>query len=443
VDHINLRAVLASAKNRLWRNLDKLLVDAQTSGIVQVSVFFEYLQTLQDVGAREGEAAIDAHGAVQLMTIHKAKGLEFPIVVLADAAHQNTYRKTSALYLPGSGLGFEPDRPEGSPLFYRLIQRLDSQQDKAENYRLLYVALTRAREKTLISGHIGKRQSGWLADLTRVAGLDLAMTDPSSPVTQTYALPGGQTILCTITLVQHSHFLPANQPDAKLAIPNEPHLGSGVPLYQPVFQPENNMNGIAKEHQAEFPDHIGETSSPTLHPLTGERIAHKPAYLVGELVHRALALWCFPGEPRCQRLLETTCFEAGLVDPTRRASAIQTAEKLLLRLRAHPIFEEIETADERYHEVPYLLTSGESGHIDLIYRASSLARANGWRMIDFKTEGFSSQEALDEAIQRNHSQMLSYRQAISRLLDSRTDQPLVSSSLVFLDYEGRILDKKL
>jgi ATP-dependent exoDNAse (exonuclease V) beta subunit len=164
--------------------------------------------------------------------------------------------------------------------------------------------------------------------------------------------------------------------------------------------------------------------------------AQRTARIINNLVHRALALWCFPDEPRCQRVLQTACFEAGLVNPSQRASAIQHAEKLLMRLRAHPLWEQIETSIERYHEVPYTLASGKSGCIDLIYRLT-----DGWRLIDFKTEALSTQAELDKAIQAHLPQMQHHRQAISHLLAFRPNQPFVNTSLVFLDYQGKVIDK--
>ena len=76
---------------RMIRNVEKLLADAHRSRLVSLTDFLAYVQTLRDVGLREGEAPADSSnaGAVQLMTVHKAKGLEFPLTVLADAAHEH------------------------------------------------------------------------------------------------------------------------------------------------------------------------------------------------------------------------------------------------------------------------------------------------------------------------------------------------------------------
>ena len=65
VDATDYRAILAIGEEsgtggRLWRNLDKLLVDAQGSGMVNVRDFLDYLTTLNDAGAREGEAPAEA-----------------------------------------------------------------------------------------------------------------------------------------------------------------------------------------------------------------------------------------------------------------------------------------------------------------------------------------------------------------------------------------------
>jgi ATP-dependent helicase/nuclease subunit A len=88
LDRTNYRAVLQATEGgpRAQRNVDKLLADAHTSGLVSVREFVEYVHTLRDAGARESEAPTEAGSAVQLMTVHKAKGLEFPVVVIATPA---------------------------------------------------------------------------------------------------------------------------------------------------------------------------------------------------------------------------------------------------------------------------------------------------------------------------------------------------------------------
>jgi ATP-dependent helicase/nuclease subunit A len=177
VDATDYRAILAASHIRLWRNLDKLLQDAHTSGLVRVRGFFEYLRTLRDVGAREGEAPAEALGAVRLMTIHKAKGLEFEVVVLADISRKPLARAELAYLLPETGPAFRFDRLEGSPLIYNLARYLDQQQSQEEENRILYVAATRARERLILNGHLSLRwgkltAEGWMKSFLEVLGLD-------------------------------------------------------------------------------------------------------------------------------------------------------------------------------------------------------------------------------------------------------------------------------
>ncbi len=89
---------------------------------MRLSAFLEDLASLKDSGTREGEAAAETQGAVRIMTIHKAKGLEYPVVVLGDAARQVRDRRTPACRL-GESWTFAPDRLpknlEGTPLAHR------------------------------------------------------------------------------------------------------------------------------------------------------------------------------------------------------------------------------------------------------------------------------------------------------------------------------------
>ncbi len=182
LDRTDYRAVLASAGvSRLWRNVDKLVDDARASGLVRVRQFLEYLRTLRDVEVREGEAAVEAAGAVRLMTIHRAKGLEFPVVVLGDASHAGGARQQPAYFVKHLGVAAVPSGRAGAakPLPVRLAAFKDARESLAEERRLLYVAATRARDKLIISGTVtgaekSLKAAGWLERLLEALQVDLA-----------------------------------------------------------------------------------------------------------------------------------------------------------------------------------------------------------------------------------------------------------------------------
>jgi ATP-dependent helicase/nuclease subunit A len=109
-------------------------------------------------GAREAEAPIESEAldAVALMTIHRSKGLEFPVVCVADLGRGPTW--DGGLLALGSGgrLGLKISRPgvgvRIEALDYRELREERVARDRAEQRRLFYVAMTRAQERLILSG---------------------------------------------------------------------------------------------------------------------------------------------------------------------------------------------------------------------------------------------------------------------------------------------------
>ncbi|MGH3076058.1 MAG: 3'-5' exonuclease, partial [Gaiellales bacterium] len=113
--------------------------------------------------AREPDAPVDLDGldAVRLMTIHAAKGLEFPVVVVADLGRQGNVRQGDLL-VDGDEVGLRLISIDGSKakaLDFAAIEEGRRRADEAEERRIVHVALTRAQERLVLSGaaRLGER----------------------------------------------------------------------------------------------------------------------------------------------------------------------------------------------------------------------------------------------------------------------------------------------
>jgi len=134
--------------------------------------FVARLDLLTHEEQREGEAVLDA-AALHILTVHAAKGLEFPIVVVPDlAARFNFQNSAPALLDAEKGLGLrvldpEQDYQRTSSFIRTLINRDASRRQRAEEKRLLYVACTRARDHLLLGGALTDKH--FAADLDAAA----------------------------------------------------------------------------------------------------------------------------------------------------------------------------------------------------------------------------------------------------------------------------------
>ena len=196
LDTTDYRAALVRAgERRAARNASKLLSDAYVSGIVSVGEFLEYIGDLRESGSREGEARSTSEGAIQIMSVHAAKGLEFPIVVIADVTHA---RRSSDQMLLDPELGvLLPKRQdeEAHAAAYVMGKRTAEDKDAAEEGRLLYVAATRASEMLILSGCVGLNKQGALTSLRgwlgRIAGQECLGRCYCSPLERLGSVRGG------------------------------------------------------------------------------------------------------------------------------------------------------------------------------------------------------------------------------------------------------------
>jgi ATP-dependent helicase/nuclease subunit A len=157
-------------------NIEKLIEQSHKLSTMTLAEVVERIGDLRFREIREGEATIEESSAVRLMTVHKSKGLEFPIVWIVDATYGGNPSKS--IIATHADLGFavdvrtdEFDAREGREraASFDLIKLIEAQMDKAEKKRLLYVAATRARDHLMISGSLGRAKLSGEHWLGRIA----------------------------------------------------------------------------------------------------------------------------------------------------------------------------------------------------------------------------------------------------------------------------------
>jgi len=359
LDLTHYRAILATASSgaRMIRNVDKLLADAHRSRLVSLTDFLAYIQTLRDVSFREGEAPADSSsaGAVQLMTVHKAKGLEFPLTVIADASYE--HRGNAGKIQLNDTLLLDLRDEDLHPTAWQLATRREADLDEAEDRRLLYVAATRAKEKLIISGHVKQKKDGSLSLggwLSHFSFLETAA--PEHPLLEsgihTAIHPSSQT---DIPSAPHPDSVSTDSP-----LPQGEGLGARADLLTPLTLPPPT-DEKARARESDPPQRVWRIVSKTKRP-------HAPAWLVGRLVHEALCRWHFPDD-NFESFLRPFALESGLTDEAEIHAAIRESRRMLEKLRAHPIFRELDSACEaRHHEVPYFSDRFALSHrVGLVY----------------------------------------------------------------------------
>ncbi len=135
----------------------RLAMGMENTGYKGVSVFTDYLSRLAETGSSPAAEKSSAAEGVQLMTIHGSKGLEFPVVFVADCGStmRGADRAAPITVDYKSGISLKLKRQKEALSINTLLRRAElAAEDKrcmAEEMRILYVAFTRAEEKLYIS----------------------------------------------------------------------------------------------------------------------------------------------------------------------------------------------------------------------------------------------------------------------------------------------------
>jgi ATP-dependent exoDNAse (exonuclease V) beta subunit len=197
-------------------------------------------------------------------------------------------------------------------------------------------------------------------------------------------------------------------------------------MVAPIDALEGQVDDKTREREADPPRHVWRVVPAAARPGA-------PAWLVGRLVHEALAGWRFPGEG-FDRWAAVRAQSYGLADARQVAAAARETRQLLARFHEHELFLEMDAAEVRYHEIPYDRRGAdgrpEHGIMDVLYRHDG-----SWMVVDFKTDRIRDEDRLNDVLREKkyRAQMARYAAAVEALVGER---PV--AKLCFLNYQGGV-----
>ncbi len=362
--------------------------------------FVARLGLLTDEEQQEGEAILDAD-ALHILTVHAAKGLEFPIVVVPDlAARFNVQNSAPALIDAEKGLGLrvldpEQDYKRTASFIRTLINRNASRRQRAEEKRLLYVACTRARDHLLLGGALTDKHLdadldaaadclGWICGSLALTEADLArgtkvVADVPSPL-PIYTDPGAFPSPATPDHRAEPAFraLDTAPPAA------EPTLDRLSPLDDPQDRPEFAASELVLFAADPAAHHRQYGLGLPPWPLGQPDAPRRRAMLFGQLAHAGIE--ALSNDPDADLAALVADLVAATTRPiaSYRASFERELAALLRRCRQSPLAAHWRTHTEARTEVRFAL-SLERGLVHGVVDYMGRGPDGLWELVDYKT----------------------------------------------------------
>ncbi len=353
-----------------------------------------------------------AANAVQVMTVHKAKGLEFDVVILPDLngdAMDNVRRRSLIVNRDAKGISWVLQEPPRifAPLQAALDEELEDSKQRSgfESLCRLYVAMTRAKRGLYLiaepppkSKEPSMREAQFLRRMLRVAD---------------------EAEACTSFLIEWQTGDAQWFDAAKRAAPRSPEaavvarpLGELLREFQPLAKRVTPSGEEAFQVKGSMLFSAGREPGRRLGNLVHELLAHVEWWDATENLSALEARWQASGLLRGEEIEETA---VAMVRGVLHSAAAQFA------------FAKPAAEARAWRERPFdLIHEGSwiSGVFDRV-----VVQPDSVRLIDFKTDEAADEEALAEKVAGYRPQIMLYRQALIRLTGLKSEQ--IESALLF------------
>ena len=415
----SLHGEQAVANLRKTRDMAETLADRPH---LTLTGFVDLMMTRVSEQPDEAESALaeESLDAVRVLTIHKAKGLEFPVVIL-PGLHQGSKnpRKGPSIHHDWSSRCYSLQMGGRSNLGAVLVDMKMAAREEAEQRRLLYVGMTRARDLLVLSGG----QTTKPGHDTVLSLLGKAIADEAVHSTADQICIGTSRLTRVITPATVSSRQRRQDPLSTIA--PRPALG-------PILIRRHARQVEWEEHRTTprrlTPSNLAGGRPDAVFPRTVTGRDANLARLVGVCAHAVLEEWDFT-RPRAEicTVIEQACRRYVAQDHSQlMADVTEDLAALFESFLSSEPFKRLQRATVLGREVPFVMPLGDGqmmeGVIDLIYRLDDRI----W-IADYKTDDVAAEDVQTRA-DRYRSQAGSYSRAVA----SSLGLPSLSFQFIFL-----------
>jgi ATP-dependent helicase/nuclease subunit A len=385
------------------RNLWKLADLAGKNEHMSCGQFARHLNNMRVLEVKQQNAPLETSNAVKLMTIHRSKGLEFPAVLL-PALHAKVNKGSSKLIFHhqyGVALDTTRSKSEEKPLWYKLGARTDKDMEISERKRLLYVAMTRARDYLGICiGDVEQSGESFARWLTELLGLD---SSDGTEGDQVRTVPASNA---TFVLRRWS-----GSQRSRGSHPGSQALASGSKgADEKAMKKLDLLDPITSDLLAPPSEWIGQ------HRITAENAdLHLHPTVSGNFFHLLMENMPEDLSPLSEQQVEVIALSLGAVAalPTVRKTLVKTGSLLLSKFAQSELFQIMKNAKKLLREVPFYKvqeSADTTERPDLLLERSD----STWLLVDFKTDRFDLAN-IDQQAKSHYAQLKRYQDDLANI----------------------------